>query len=133
VTSSTVLLVEDHPMNLELASDVLRTAGVTVLEATTATEGLRMAAEHLPDLVLLDIRLPDMSGLEAVRRLRADPRTAAIRVVALTAQAMKGDEEAARAAGCIGYITKPINTRTFPAEVARYLTGEGQERGHRAR
>ncbi|HEY7683319.1 MAG TPA: response regulator [Gemmatimonadales bacterium] len=129
MTSAMVLVVEDHPMNLELASDVLRTAGLTVLEATTATEGLRMAGEHLPDLVLLDIRLPDMSGLEALRRLRADPRTAAIPVVALTAQAMKGDEEAARSAGCIGYITKPINTRTFPTEVARYLTREGPERG----
>lgn len=125
MTHSTVLLVEDHPMNLELASDVLRAAGLTVLEATTATDGIRMAGEHLPDLVLLDIRLPDMSGLDAVRRLRADPRTASIPVVALTAQAMKGDEQAARSAGCVGYITKPIDTRTFPAEVARYLTGEG--------
>ena len=125
MTHPTVLLVEDHPMNLELASDVLRAAGLIVLEATTATDGIRMAGEHLPDLVLLDIRLPDMSGLDAVRRLRADPRTASIPVVALTAQAMKGDEQAARGAGCVGYITKPIDTRTFPAEVARYLHGEG--------
>ncbi|HEY7682448.1 MAG TPA: response regulator [Gemmatimonadales bacterium] len=129
MTNATVLVVEDHPMNLELASDVLRSAGFTVLEAATAAEGLRAAGEQLPDLVLLDIRLPDMSGLEVLLRLRADPRTAAIPVVALTAHAMKGDEEAARSAGCIGYITKPINTRTFPSEVAQFLTREGQERG----
>jgi CheY-like chemotaxis protein len=132
MTGSLVLLVEDHPMNLELASDVLRAAGLTVLEAVTATEGIRMAGEQLPDLVLLDLRLPDMSGLDAVRLLRSDPRTAAIPVVALTAQAMKGDEEAARSAGCVGYITKPINTRTFSAEVSGYLSrGQGSE--HRTR
>jgi CheY-like chemotaxis protein len=121
VTGSTVLLVEDNPMNRELASDVLRGAGMIVLEAMTAAEGIRVATEQLPDLVLLDIRLPDMDGLEVVRRLRAAPRTARLRVVALTAQTMKGDEEAARLAGCSGYITKPINTRTFSAVVGHYL------------
>jgi CheY-like chemotaxis protein len=113
--------VEDNPMNLELVSDVLRSAGYTVLEAMTAAEGIRIATERLPDLVLLDLRLPDMDGLEVVRRLRTDPRTAALPIVAVTAQAMKGDEEAARIAGCWGYITKPVNTRTLVLEIGRYL------------
>jgi len=126
VRPRTVLLVEDHPLNMELAADVLRAAGLTILEATTALDGIRMAGEHQPDLVLLDMRLPDLSGLEAVRRLRADPDTASIPVVALTAQAMKGDEQAAREAGCVGYITKPINTRTFPGEVEHFLPADGQ-------
>jgi CheY-like chemotaxis protein len=116
-------------MNLELASELLRAAGFTVLEAKTAGEGIRAATERLPDLILLDIRLPDMDGLEVVRRLRAEPRTAAMPVVALTAQAMKGDEDAARSAGCSGYITKPINTRTFLADVGRYLSREAQQGG----
>jgi CheY-like chemotaxis protein len=117
-------------MNLELASEVLRAAGFTVLEAMTGAEGIQVAIERLPDLVLLDMRLPDMDGLEVVRRLRADPRTGMLPVVALTAQAMKGDELAARHAGCSGYITKPINTRTFLAEVGQYLISEERQGGH---
>ena len=133
MTPHTVLVIEDNRMNLELASEVLHAAGFTVLEAMTGGEGIRVATERLPDLVLLDMRLPDMDGLEVVRRLRADPRTAALPVVALTAQAMKGDELAARRAGCSGYITKPINTRTFLAEVGRYLISEEQQGGHLTR
>jgi CheY-like chemotaxis protein len=129
VTPHTVLVVEDNRMNLELASEVLGAAGFTVLEAMTGAEGIQVAIEQLPDLVLLDMRLPDMDGLEVVRRLRADPRTGMLPVVALTAQAMKGDELAARRAGCSGYITKPINTRTFLAEVGRYLISEEQQGG----
>jgi CheY-like chemotaxis protein len=129
VTPHTVLVVEDNRMNLELASEVLGAAGFTVLEAMTGAEGIQVAIERLPDLVLLDMRLPDMDGLEVVRRLRADPRTGMLPVVALTAQAMKGDELAARRAGCSGYITKPINTRTFLAEVGRYLISEEQQGG----
>ncbi len=116
-----VLLVEDNALNLELATEVLRAAGLRIIEATTARAGLDLARRLRPDLVLLDIRLPDMDGLEAVRRLRQDPLTAGILVVALTAQAMQGDEEAARVAGFNGYITKPINTRTLADEVRRYL------------
>lgn len=129
MTPHTVLVVEDNRMNLELASEVLGAAGFTVLEAMTGAEGIQVAIERLPDLVLLDMRLPDMDGLEVVRRLRADPRTGMLPVVALTAQAMKGDELAARRAGCSGYITKPINTRTFLAEVGRYLISEEQQGG----
>lgn len=116
-----ILLVEDNPLNMELAGEILRQAGLTVLQAATAQEGLRLAVESRPALVLLDIQLPDLDGLEAVRRLRADPRTASIPVVALTAQAMKGDQAAALAAGCNGYITKPINTRSFVRDVLAHL------------
>jgi len=129
MTARTVLLVEDNPMNLELAADLLRAAGYAVLEAMTGREGLALAVARLPDLVLLDIRLPDMDGLDVVRALRADPRTAALPVVAVTAQAMKGDEQAARSAGCSGYITKPINTRTFLAEVGRHVNSEVPQGG----
>lgn len=121
MTPGPILVVEDNPLNLELAGDILRRAGFQVLEATTAGEGLRLAAATHPALVLLDIRLPDFDGLEAVRRLRADRRTAGIPVVALTAQAMKGDEAAARAAGFTGYITKPIDTRSFARQVQAFL------------
>jgi CheY-like chemotaxis protein len=125
MTGRTILLIEDNPLNLELARDVLQVAGYVVLEARTAEEGLKLAATAAPDLILLDIRLPGMNGLEAVQRLKRDLRTRSIPVVALTAQAMHGDEEIARSAGFNGYITKPINTRSLPAEVSRWLEAPG--------
>lgn len=130
MSSQRILLIEDNPVNLELARDVLEAAGYLVLEAKTAEEGVKLAAAALPDLILLDIRLPGMNGLDAVRILKRDLRTKNIPVVALTAQAMRGDQEAAFAAGFNGYITKPINTRTLPGEVRRWLepAGEVQER-----
>lgn len=123
MTAATVLLVEDNPLNLELAAEVLRAAGFRIVEATTALAGLDLARRLQPELVLLDIRLPDLDGLETMRRLRRDPLTAGIPVVALTAQAMQGDREMAEAAGFDGYITKPINTRTLAGEVRRLLAG----------
>jgi two-component system cell cycle response regulator DivK len=116
-----VLLIEDNPLNLELARDVLQAAGYTVVEARTAEEGLRLAVEVLPALILLDIRLPGMNGLDAVRCLKRDVQTRSIPVVALTAQAMAGDDQTAFAAGFDGYITKPINTRTLSSQVGRWL------------
>jgi two-component system cell cycle response regulator DivK len=121
MTGQIILLIEDNPLNLELAHDVLQAAGYTVLEARTAEEGLKLAGATTPDLILLDIRLPGMNGLDAARRLKGDLSTRNIPVVALTAQAMRGDEEVALAAGFNGYITKPINTRTLAAEVRRWL------------
>lgn len=131
MTGKTILLIEDNPLNLELASDVLQTAGYLVVEARTAEEGLKLAGATMPDLILLDIRLPGMNGLDAARRLKHDMRTRHIPVVALTAQAMRGDEATASAAGFDGYITKPINTRTLCAEVRRWLgsSGEARQRG----
>lgn len=126
--NGTILLVEDNPLNLELAQEVLEAKGFTVLAATTGREALRLATEARPDLVLLDIRLPDLDGLEVARRLKQDPGTRGLTLVALTAQAMRGDERAARAAGFAGYITKPIDTRTFPGEIGRFLALPGGSR-----
>jgi CheY-like chemotaxis protein len=117
----TILIVEDNPMNMELATDLLEIAGYTVLQAGTAEEGVRLAKAETPDLILMDVRLPGMDGLTATGLLKQDPTTAHIPVFALTAQAMKGDQEKALEAGCNGYITKPIDTREFPGQVASAL------------
>lgn len=116
----TILVVEDNALNLELVRDVLITAGMKVVEARTALEGLQAASELRPALILLDIRLPGMDGYALLQRLKADPVTASIPVVALTAQAMVGDREQALAAGFADYIAKPIDTRTL-ADTVRAL------------
>jgi two-component system, cell cycle response regulator DivK len=117
-----VLVIEDNPLNLELIVDLLEARDFSVLQARTAEEGLRLAREAAPDLVLMDLSLPGMDGLAATQRLKADPATRPLPVIALTAHAMKGDEAAALAAGCDGYLTKPINTRTFPEQVTRFIS-----------
>lgn len=116
-----ILIVEDNALNLELATEVLRAQGHAVLQADTAEEGLRLARSERPDLILLDVRLPGMDGLAAVRALKEDARTSAIPTVAMTAQAMTGDEAQARLAGFDAYVTKPIDTRTLPQLVAGLL------------
>ena len=116
-----ILIVEDNALNLELATEVLGAHGFIVLQARTAEEGLRLARSDRPDLILLDVRLPGMDGLRAVRSLKEDVRTSAIPTVAMTAQAMTGDEAEARLAGFDGYVTKPIDTRTLPRLVTRLL------------
>jgi two-component system, cell cycle response regulator DivK len=120
-----ILVVEDNPMNLELATELLGAAGYTVVPALTAEEGLRMARTIQPDLILMDLRLPGMDGFAAVRALKLDRETSAIPAIALTAQAMKGDEQMAREAGFDAYVTKPIDTRAFPETVARLLAARG--------
>jgi len=117
----TLLVVEDNPINRKLARNVLRSRGYRVLEATTGEEGLSLLEHENVDLVLMDIQLPGMDGLEITRRLKSDPRTAGIPVVALTAHARENDEARAREAGCAGYITKPIRLARFPAQVEAYL------------
>ena len=104
-----ILVVEDNEKNMKLFRDVLQATGYRTLEATTGGEAVELAAEHAPDLVLMDIQLPDIDGVEALRRLRADERTASIPVLALTAQAMQGDRERFLAAGFDGYVSKPVN------------------------
>jgi two-component system, cell cycle response regulator DivK len=104
-----VLVVEDNEKNMKLLRDVLQATGHKVLEATDGEGALALAREHSPALVLMDIQLPDMDGVEALARLRADPATAAIPVVAVTAQAMKGDRERFVAAGFDAYLSKPID------------------------
>jgi two-component system cell cycle response regulator DivK len=116
-----VLVVDDNEKNLKLARDVLRHAGIDTLEAGTAGDAIAVAVERLPDVILMDIRMPDMDGTEAVRLLKADPRTAAIPVAALTSFAMKGDRERYLAAGYDGYIEKPISVREFPGQVRGML------------
>ena len=115
-----VLIVDDNEKNLKLARDVLRFAGFRTLEASSGGGGVSLAVEHLPDLILMDIRLPDMDGTEAARQLKEDARTARIPVVALTSFAMKGDREWFLAAGFDGYLEKPISVREFPEQVRRY-------------
>ncbi len=104
-----ILVVEDNAKNMTLFRDVLRATGYHTLEASTAGGALLLATEHGPSLVLMDIRLPDVDGLEALRRLRLDERTASIPVLAITAQAMKGDRERFEAAGFDGYLSKPVD------------------------
>ncbi len=119
--ATTVLLVEDNPENREIYGTYLRHFGYEVLEATDGAEGVRIARESRPRLVLMDVGLPVLDGLEATRRLKADPATAAIPVVALTAHAMAGDREAARDAGCDGYVTKPVEPTRVLAVVRAFL------------
>jgi two-component system cell cycle response regulator DivK len=121
MTDNKILIIEDNPMNLELATDLLEANGFQVASAQTAEEGLRLARELLPDLVLMDFSLPGMDGLSATRTLKADPATRHLPVVALTAHAMRGDEQIALNAGCDGYVAKPIDTRTFVATVTRFI------------
>ena len=120
--SNSVLIVDDTPVNLKLVRVLLSRQGFEVRTASTAEEALEMAPTFRPRLVLADIQLPGMDGLEMTRRLKAAPETRDTVVLALTAFAMKGDEEKAFAAGCDGYITKPIDTRTFPALIRQYLS-----------
>ncbi len=116
-----VLVIEDNPMNRQLAVDLLEVAGFAVLQAETAEKGIELAKAELPDLILMDISLPGMDGLAATGILKQDPDTKDIPIVALTAHAMKGDEEKALSAGCIDYITKPIDTKSFPKTVGRFI------------
>ena len=116
-----VLVVEDNRANMKLATFLLESAGHTVISATDAEAGLALARTEQPGLILMDIQLPDMDGLEATMLLKADPATRAIPVIALTALAMKGDEERIRAAGCDGYIAKPMRYREFLAAVTNHL------------
>lgn len=104
-----VLVVEDNEKNLKLVRDVLEATGYRTLEATTGAQAVELAAEHTPDLVLMDIRLPDIDGVEALSRLRADERTASIPVLAVTAQAMQDDRERFLAAGFDNYLSKPVD------------------------
>jgi two-component system, cell cycle response regulator DivK len=123
VAGPQILLVEDNPRNMKLLRDVLRATGYRTLEASTGGQALTLAAEHGPALVLMDIRLPDMDGVEALRRFRMDERTAAIPVLAVTAQAMKGDGERFKEAGFDGYLTKPVDIDELLASIEQHCGG----------
>ena len=119
-----ILVVDDDARNLRLAVTALEQAGHVVLSAEGGAEGIAAALEHAPDLVLMDVQMPGMDGVSALRRLRAEPRTAALKVVALTALAMKGDRERLLAEGFDGYLEKPIRYKTLLASVAALLASE---------
>jgi two-component system, cell cycle response regulator DivK len=120
-----VLIAEDNEKNMKLFRDVLQVRGYETLEATTGEQAIELATRHTPALVLMDIQLAGMDGLEALRRLREDERTAAIPVVALTAQAMAGDRERFLEAGFNGYVSKPVNVVEFIGTVRHYCEGRG--------
>lgn len=116
-----MLIVEDNPANMTLATFLLESAGHAVLSATDAETGLTLAREQQPDLILMDIQLPGMDGLQATGLLKTDDATRDIPVIALTALAMKGDEERIRAAGCDGYIAKPLSYKDFLSVITANL------------
>jgi two-component system, cell cycle response regulator DivK len=115
-----ILVVEDNERNMKLFRDVLHAAGYSTLEATSGGQAVELATEHAPSLVIMDVRLPHVDGVEALARLRADDRTAAIPVLAVTAQAMQGDRERFLAAGFDGYLSKPLDIRELVAVVQRH-------------
>jgi len=123
---STVLIVEDNDKNMKLARDVLQVKGYQTLEAVTGEQGVELAKEKTPDLVLMDIQLPGISGIEAFKQLRADPRTARIPVVALTASVTPTDRSQITAAGFDAFVSKPINLKEFLDTVKRLVEGRAK-------
>ena len=121
MSSAEILIVDDNPVNLKLVYLLLAGEGYNVRTATDAEEALKVLQEFSPRLILMDIQLPGMDGLELTRRLKANPATQDITILGLTAYAMKGDEEKILAAGCDGYVAKPIDTRTLPGVISHYL------------
>jgi two-component system cell cycle response regulator DivK len=118
------LIVDDNAQNAKLARDVLRAAGLRTIGAASGAEGITLAVEHVPDVILMDLRLPDMHGADAARRLAEGPKTAGIPVVALSSLPF-GDDGWALAAGFAGYLEKPLTVRDFPDQVRRYCGGGG--------
>lgn len=117
-----ILIVEDEALNMELVRDVLQVSGYTTLEAVDGKQGVELARKRKPDLILMDIRMPVMDGLEAARILKADAGTRNIPIVALTSHAMKGDKEKIIQAGCDGYLAKPLNIKDLKEKVLEYLS-----------
>ena len=116
-----ILIVDDNAINLKLVAYLMKANGYTVVTALDAESAIEAIRSNLPDVILMDIQLPGIDGLELTRRLKADPGTRDIVIVAVTAYAMKGDQAKALAAGCDDYITKPIDTRTLPETIAKHL------------
>ena len=120
-----VLIVDDNPTNLKLVAYLVRANGYEVDTAGDAEAALAAIAAHRPALILMDLQLPGIDGLELTRRLKADPATRDIKIIAVTAYAMKGDEDKAREAGCDDYVTKPIDTRGLPEMIAKHVGRTG--------
>ena len=120
--NKTILIIEDNALNMKLVRSMLQLAHYEIVEAQNAEDGIKLAGMHLPNLILMDIQLPGIDGLDATRIIKKDPNLAHIPIVALTSYAMQGDEEKAMSAGCSGYIAKPIDTRNFLDILSQYLT-----------
>ena len=121
MTNKKILVIEDNQMNMLLVRDLLQFEGYNVIEAGDAETGITMAREYSPDLILMDIQLPGIDGLQATRIIGKEPELKEIPVVAITSYAMKGDESKAKEAGCVGYITKPIDTRGFAEMISGFI------------
>ncbi len=121
MTAARILVVEDNPKNMKLVRDLLEFSGYEVIEATTGEDGVRLADEERPHLILMDLQLPDIDGAEALRQIRIGPDGQEVPVVAVTAFAMDEDRDRAFASGFDGYIEKPINVRRFPEQVRDFL------------
>ena len=117
----TILIVEDNDLNMKLFNDLLQANGYNTMQTKSGKEALRLTRDHRPDLILMDIQLPEISGLEVTKRLKADDELKDIPIVAVTAFAMKGDEEKIRNGGCEGYIAKPISVSNFLETIAKFL------------
>ena len=122
VMGKTILIVEDEPRNLKLLRDLLQRFGYEILEALDGEQGVKLAGDKIPDLILMDIMMPKMDGLEATRIIKADTKTKHIPIIALTSYAMKGDREKTVEAGCDGYIAKPIDIKEVLSAIEHYLT-----------
>ena len=120
----TALIVEDNALNLKLIRDLLEASDIATLQTKDGTRALEMVREHRPDIILMDIQLPDVSGLDVTRQLKADPELCDIPIIAVTALALRGDEERVLEAGCDAYISKPISVAKFLAEVKKFLGEE---------
>ena len=123
--SKKILIVEDNELNMKLFNDLLEAKGYTIVQTRDGMKALDLAREHHPDLILMDIQLPEVSGLDVTRWIKEDENLASIPVIAVTAFAMKGDEERIRQGGCEAYISKPISVATF-VETIQYYIGDGE-------
>jgi CheY-like chemotaxis protein len=121
-----VLIVDDNPMNLKLVTFLVKASGYDVDTAQDADSAIAAIAANRPRLILMDLQLPGVDGLELTRRLKADPATRSIKIIAVTAYAMKGDQERAIEAGCDDYVTKPVDTRALPLLIAKHLAEANQ-------
>jgi two-component system cell cycle response regulator DivK len=125
---STILIVEDNDKNMKLVRDILQFGGHATLEATTGADGVRLALEHVPDLVLMDIQLPDFDGAEALRRIRQAPALDAVPIVAVSASVMPDEQQKVISSGFDAFITKPIDLKQFRATVQRFLADGRKEK-----
>jgi two-component system cell cycle response regulator DivK len=125
--SKTILIVEDEPKNMKLLRDLLQRFGYEILEASDGEEGVKSAGENIPNLILMDIMMPKMDGLEATRIIKADTKTKHIPIIALTSYAMKGDRERTIEAGCDGYIAKPVDILEVLKTLEHFLTMQEKE------